>query len=52
MTLPAEEFIRRFLIHVLPGGFHRIRLASSATAIVPESWRCAGNSSAWRRLDR
>ena len=25
MTLPGEEFIRRFLIHVLPGGFHRIR---------------------------
>jgi len=25
MTLPAEEFIRRFLIHMLPGGFHRIR---------------------------
>ena len=25
MTLPAEEFIRRFLIHVLPDGFHRIR---------------------------
>jgi hypothetical protein len=25
MTLPAEEFIRRFLIHVLPSGFHRIR---------------------------
>jgi hypothetical protein len=25
MTLPAEEFIRRFLIHVLPHGFHRIR---------------------------
>jgi Putative transposase/Transposase zinc-binding domain len=25
MTLPAEEFIRRFLIHVLPEGFHRIR---------------------------
>ena len=24
MTLPAEEFIRRFLIHVLPNGFHRI----------------------------
>jgi hypothetical protein len=21
MTLPAEEFIRRFLIHVLPGPF-------------------------------
>ena len=25
MTLRAEEFIRRFLIHVLPDGFHRIR---------------------------
>ncbi len=25
MTLPAEEFIRRFLLHVLPEGFHRIR---------------------------
>jgi len=25
MTLTAGEFIRRFLIHVLPGGFHRIR---------------------------
>lgn len=25
MTLLGEEFIRRFLIHVLPGGFHRIR---------------------------
>jgi hypothetical protein len=25
MTLPAQEFIRRFLIHVLPDGFHRIR---------------------------
>jgi hypothetical protein len=25
MTLAAHEFIRRFLIHVLPSGFHRIR---------------------------
>ncbi len=25
MTLEAGEFIRRFLIHVLPDGFHRIR---------------------------
>jgi hypothetical protein len=25
MRLPASEFIRRFLIHVLPSGFHRIR---------------------------
>jgi hypothetical protein len=36
MTLPAEEFLRRFLLHVLPGGFHRIRhyglLAAGARA--------------------
>jgi hypothetical protein len=36
MTLAAHEFIRRFLIHVLPSGFHRIRhyglLASGAKA--------------------
>jgi hypothetical protein len=25
MTLPVHEFIRRFLMHVLPAGFHRIR---------------------------
>jgi hypothetical protein len=25
ITLDADEFIRRFLIHVLPDGFHRIR---------------------------
>jgi len=25
MTLASDEFIRRFLIHVLPNGFHRIR---------------------------
>ena len=34
MTLPAGEFIRRFLLHVLPKGFHRIRhygLLASAT---------------------
>jgi Putative transposase len=34
MTLATGEFIRRFLLHVLPKGFHRIRhyglLASSA----------------------
>lgn len=34
MTLTADEFIRRFLLHVLPQGFHRIRhyglLAGSA----------------------
>ena len=34
MTLRADEFIRRFLLHVLPKGFHRIRhygLLASAT---------------------
>jgi len=25
MTLTADEFLRRFLLHVLPAGFHRIR---------------------------
>jgi Putative transposase/Transposase zinc-binding domain len=25
MTLGPQEFMRRFLLHVLPGGFHRIR---------------------------
>jgi hypothetical protein len=34
MRLATDEFIRRFLIHVLPDGFHRIRhyglLASTA----------------------
>jgi len=25
MTLDSAEFMRRFLLHVLPGGFHRIR---------------------------
>ena len=34
MTLGTDEFIRRFLLHVLPRGFHRIRhyglLANSA----------------------
>ena len=36
MTLATDEFIRRFLMHVLPAGFHRIRyyglLASSERA--------------------
>ena len=34
MTLDAHEFMRRFLLHVLPLGFHRIRhygLFASAT---------------------
>ena len=31
MTLDADEFVRRFLIHVLPDGFHRIRHWPSKT---------------------
>jgi hypothetical protein len=37
MTLKPDEFIRRFLLHVLPKGFHRIRhygLLASATCKV------------------
>ncbi len=36
MTLPASEFIRRFLLPVLPDGFHRIHhhgLFASATRV-------------------
>ena len=36
MTLPVAEFMRRFLLHVLPLGFHRIRhygLLANATRI-------------------
>jgi hypothetical protein len=37
MTLATDEFIRRFLLHVLPRGFHRIRhyglLAASACKV-------------------
>jgi hypothetical protein len=37
MTLTPHEFIRRFLMHVLPSGFHRIRhyglLASGTRAV-------------------
>ncbi|MBC8038134.1 MAG: transposase [Rhizobiales bacterium] len=54
MTLATHECIRRFLMHVLPKGFHRIRhygLLSMATA-PPQSprrvscspWRSAGKS--------
>jgi len=40
MTLPLYEFLRRFLLHVLPSGFHRIRYwgfltNSKRAALVP-----------------
>jgi hypothetical protein len=33
MTLGADEFMRRFLLHVLPGSFHRIRRRGSVSAV-------------------
>ena len=43
MTLEPGEFIRRFLMHVLPNGFHRIRhgglLASGANKVRPSRGR-------------
>ena len=45
MALAAGEFIRRFLLHALPDGFHRIRhMASSAIASVPTNSRSAERS--------
>jgi hypothetical protein len=50
MTLDPDEFIRRFLMHVLPAGFHRIRygrflkswisLAKSGKALVLQTLPC------------
>ena len=65
MTLAAEEFIRRFLLHVLPEGFQRIRyygflgnrhreekLAVAATCSACRFPSRAGNTEADRRLPR
>jgi Putative transposase len=47
MTLDAAEFIRRFLLHVLPTGFHRIRhYGLFAPKVPPESSRAGANSEA------
>ena len=61
MTLSANEFMRRFLLHVLPGGFHRIRhygllanaarrnnLARARELLHPQS----DTSAAWRPTPR
>jgi hypothetical protein len=47
MKLPAEEFLRRFLLHLLPKGFVRIRnfgfLASRRRGVLlPLCFRCLG----------
>jgi hypothetical protein len=50
MTLSADEFLRRFLLHVLPDGFHRIRhyglLAASAHADIDRIRTLLGASTA------
>ncbi len=50
MTLEAEEFIRRFLLHVLPEGFQRIRyygfLANLPRAETSSLPRIVGHASA------
>ena len=53
MTLGADEFMRRFLLHVLPGGFHRIRLTGcSPTRGGGRIWPGCGNCWGWRRSRR
>jgi len=40
MTVSVDEFMRRFLMHALPDGFQRIRLAAFwRTVIAVASWR-------------
>ena len=48
MPLPAEEFLRRFLLHLLPKGFVRIRnfgfLASRhRSRLLPLCFQCLGS---------
>jgi hypothetical protein len=39
MTLAADEFMRRFLLHVLPTGFHRATTAGSPMRGVRAIWQ-------------
>ena len=44
MTIVADEFIRRFLIHTLPPGFQRIRyFGFPPTVTDPPNWRSVAN---------
>ena len=58
MTLPAEKFLRRFLLHLLPKGFVRIRnfgfLASRhRSRLLPLCFQCLGsNPDAPKKLSR
>jgi hypothetical protein len=51
VTLATDDSTRRFLIHVLPGGFHRIRhygrLAGSSRKDCPAQVRITGGMSQW-----
>ena len=47
MRLPTGEFIRRFLIHVLPSGFHRMR----HTGFLANGVRCDRVANIRRLLD-
>jgi hypothetical protein len=50
MTLAPHEFIRRFLLHVLPHGFHRIRhCACSPVPPARQVSREPANCSPWHR---
>ena len=57
MTLSAEEFLRRFFLHVLPKGFVRIRfygflgasLPHRGTATLPARARCESTARGLRR---
>lgn len=40
MRLATDEFIRRFLIHVLPAGFHRIRHYGPARQCAAQGQHC------------
>ena len=46
MTLGAGEFIRRFLLHVVPSGFHRIRQLEVTGA----NFRAEGESQARKSM--
>ena len=50
MTLAAEEFIRRFLLHVLPAGFQRIRYYGLlGNRCREQNWPCVANCCLGRR---
>src|SRR5215472_10580495 len=52
MTLATDEFIRRFLAHVLPAGFHRIRYYGMLTVTAvsgPRMSRAPANCLRWHQ---